>query len=133
MLFIHLRIWIMSKRANSRANLGTNITEKTCEWVFCISIYNRRNLHTRTRPSSMASVKTNGKRLCVIGAGPSGTAQLRSFKTLQDQGVAIPQIVCFEKQAELGGSFGFIMRTLVCTKECRIVAPMQKNQTCVSI
>jgi len=53
----------------------------------------------------MASAATNGKRLCVIGAGPSGTAQLRSFKTLQDQGVAIPQIVCFEKQAELGGSF----------------------------
>ena len=38
------------------------------------------------------------KRVCVIGAGPSGTAALRAFKSAADKGADIPEIVCYEKQ-----------------------------------
>ena len=49
--------------------------------------------------------------LAVIGAGPSGTAVLRSFKTLQNKGVEIPEIVAFEKQSQWGGLWNFTWRT----------------------
>ena len=34
----------------------------------------------------------------MIGAGPSGTAVLRAFKSAQAKGASIPEIVCYEKQ-----------------------------------
>jgi trimethylamine monooxygenase len=37
------------------------------------------------------------KRIAVIGAGPSGLAQLRAFQSARDKGAEIPEIVCFEK------------------------------------
>jgi len=45
------------------------------------------------------------KRVCVIGAGPSGTAVLRAFKSAKDKGADIPEVVCFEKQADVGGQW----------------------------
>ena len=42
------------------------------------------------------------KRIAVIGAGPSGLAQLRAFQSAAAQGAEIPEIVCFEKTVQLG-------------------------------
>ena len=51
------------------------------------------------------------ERVCVIGAGPSGTSVLRAFKSAADKGVEIPVVVCFEKQAEWGGLWNYSWRT----------------------
>lgn len=51
------------------------------------------------------------KRIGIIGAGPSGLAQLRAFKSLEKKGVAIPEIVCFEKQDNWGGLWNYTWRT----------------------
>ena len=51
------------------------------------------------------------KRVAVIGAGPSGLAQLRAFKSAADKGADIPEIVCFEKQADWGGLWNYTWRT----------------------
>ena len=42
-------------------------------------------------------------RVAIIGAGPSGLAQLRAFQSAQAKGADIPELVCFEKQADWGG------------------------------
>ncbi len=50
------------------------------------------------------------KRIAIIGAGPSGLAQLRAFQSLksdQDQF----EIVCFEKQTDWGGLWNYTWRT----------------------
>lgn len=51
------------------------------------------------------------KRVAVIGAGPSGMAQLRAFQSAQAKGAEIPQVVCFEKQADWGGLWNYTWRT----------------------
>jgi trimethylamine monooxygenase len=51
------------------------------------------------------------KRVAVIGAGPSGTAQLRAFASAQNKGAEIPEIVCFEKQEDWGGVWNYTWRT----------------------
>ncbi len=56
----------------------------------------------------MASSK---KRVAIIGAGPSGLAQLRAFQSAASNGVDIPEIVCFEKQADWGGLWLYTWRT----------------------
>lgn len=50
-------------------------------------------------------------KVAIIGAGPSGLAQLRAFKSLADKGVEIPEIVCFEKQSNWGGLWNYTWRT----------------------
>jgi trimethylamine monooxygenase len=50
-------------------------------------------------------------RVCVIGAGPSGLAQLRAFQSLEAKGTAIPEIVCYERQANWGGLWNYTWRT----------------------
>ena len=35
------------------------------------------------------------QRVAIIGAGPSGLAQLRAFKSAQENGESIPEIICF--------------------------------------
>ncbi|MBL0374099.1 NAD(P)/FAD-dependent oxidoreductase [Rhizobium sp. KVB221] len=50
-------------------------------------------------------------RVAVIGAGPSGTAQLRAFQSAAQKGAKIPEIVCFEKQADWGGLWNYTWRT----------------------
>lgn len=52
-----------------------------------------------------------GKRVAVIGAGPSGLAQLRAFQSAAAAGADIPEIVCFEKQADWGGLWNYTWRT----------------------
>ncbi len=51
------------------------------------------------------------KRVAVIGAGPSGLAQLRAFQSAAQNGAAIPEIVCFETQDDWGGLWNYTWRT----------------------
>ena len=51
------------------------------------------------------------KRICVIGAGPSGLAQLRAFQS-EPGGVSRDvEVVCYEKQADWGGLWQYSWRT----------------------
>lgn len=51
------------------------------------------------------------KRVAIIGAGPSGLAQLRAFQSAQEKGAEIPELVCFEKQSDWGGLWNYTWRT----------------------
>lgn len=51
------------------------------------------------------------KRVAIIGAGPSGLAQLRAFQSAEAKGDPIPEIVCFEKQDNWGGLWNYTWRT----------------------
>ncbi|NVK14134.1 MAG: NAD(P)/FAD-dependent oxidoreductase, partial [Rhodobacteraceae bacterium] len=51
------------------------------------------------------------KRIAIIGAGPSGLAQLRAFQSAANKGEEIPEIVCFEKQDDWGGLWNYTWRT----------------------
>ncbi len=51
------------------------------------------------------------KRVAVIGAGPSGLAQLRAFQSAASKGAEIPEVVCFEKQDDWGGLWNYTWRT----------------------
>lgn len=50
-------------------------------------------------------------RVAIIGAGPSGLAQLRAFKSAQDKGADIPELVCYERQEDWGGIWNYTWRT----------------------
>jgi len=50
-------------------------------------------------------------RVAVIGAGPSGLAVLRAFQSAARKKAKIPEIVCFEKQADWGGLWNYTWRT----------------------
>ncbi|WP_240665504.1 NAD(P)/FAD-dependent oxidoreductase [Cobetia sp. ICG0124] len=51
------------------------------------------------------------QRIAIIGAGPSGLAQLRAFQSAADKGIEIPEIVCYEKQDDWGGLWNYSWRT----------------------
>jgi len=51
------------------------------------------------------------KRVAIIGAGPSGLAQLRAFQSAKNNGEEIPEIVCYEKQDDWGGLWKYTWRT----------------------
>ena len=51
------------------------------------------------------------KKVAIIGAGPSGLAQLRAFQSAAAKGEEIPEIVCFEKQDNWGGLWNYTWRT----------------------
>jgi trimethylamine monooxygenase len=51
------------------------------------------------------------KRVAIIGAGPSGLAQLRAFQSAAAKGSDIPEVVCFEKQSNWGGLWNYTWRT----------------------
>ena len=51
------------------------------------------------------------QRVAVIGAGPSGLAQLRAFQSAAAKGAEIPEVVCFEKQEDWGGLWNYTWRT----------------------
>lgn len=50
-------------------------------------------------------------KVAVIGGGPSGTAALRAFQSAAAKGEKIPEIVCFEKQDDIGGLWNYNWRT----------------------
>ena len=62
----------------------------------------------------MTDIKS--KKVCIIGAGPSGTAALRAFATSAKKGEDIPQITCLEKQNDLGGLWNYSWRTGLAAK-----------------
>ncbi|MGH6946924.1 MAG: NAD(P)-binding domain-containing protein [Kiloniellales bacterium] len=49
-------------------------------------------------------------RVAVIGSGPSGLSVLRAFAMARDKKQAIPEVVCFEKQADWGGQWRYTWR-----------------------
>ena len=51
------------------------------------------------------------QRVAIIGAGPCGLAQLRAFQSARAKGANIPELVCFEKQADWGGMWNYTWRT----------------------
>lgn len=51
------------------------------------------------------------KKIAIIGAGPSGLAQLRAFQSTASTGEDIPEIVCFERQDNWGGLWNYTWRT----------------------
>ncbi len=51
------------------------------------------------------------KRIGIIGAGPSGLAQLRAFEAAKRNGEEVPEIVCFEKHSNWGGMWNYTWRT----------------------
>ncbi len=51
------------------------------------------------------------QRVAVIGAGPSGMAALRAFESAARNGAKVPEVVCFEKQADWGGLWNYTWRT----------------------
>ncbi len=51
------------------------------------------------------------KRIAILGAGPSGLAQLRAFEAAGNAGAEVPDIVCYEKQSDLGGMWNYTWRT----------------------
>ncbi|HCM93690.1 MAG TPA: potassium transporter [Glutamicibacter sp.] len=51
------------------------------------------------------------QRVAIIGAGPSGIAQLRAFDSAKKTGQDIPEIVCFEKQDDWGGQWNYNWRS----------------------
>ncbi|MCR8923785.1 NAD(P)/FAD-dependent oxidoreductase [Dasania sp. GY-MA-18] len=50
-------------------------------------------------------------RVAILGAGPSGLAQLRAFEAARRDGADIPEIVCYEKQNDWGGMWNYTWRT----------------------
>ena len=46
-------------------------------------------------------------KVAILGAGPSGLAQLRAFQAARDAGADIPEIVCYEKQNDWGGLWNY--------------------------
>lgn len=54
----------------------------------------------------------NKKRIAILGAGPSGLAQLRAFEAARLAGVEdLPEIICYEKQSDVGGMWNYTWRT----------------------
>lgn len=55
---------------------------------------------------------TEKKRVAILGAGPSGLAQLRAFEAARLNGVTnLPEVVCYEKQKDIGGMWNYTWRT----------------------
>lgn len=50
-------------------------------------------------------------RIAIIGAGPSGLAQLHAFAEARHNGPHVPEVVCFEKQSDWGGLWNYTWRT----------------------
>jgi trimethylamine monooxygenase len=50
-------------------------------------------------------------RVAIIGAGPSGLAQLHAFERARAAGADVPEIVCFEKQDDWGGLWNYSWRS----------------------
>jgi trimethylamine monooxygenase len=64
-----------------------------------------------TQPKIASEIRYSSQRVAIIGAGPSGTAAMRAFKSAADKGQMIPRVTCFEKQDEIGGLWNYTWRT----------------------
>lgn len=63
-----------------------------------------------TSPDETSAQTTPRLRVAIIGAGPAGISALAAFRATSAQGLAIPEVVCFEKQPELGGTWNLSWR-----------------------
>lgn len=61
--------------------------------------------------ASGSASKKSRLRVAVIGAGPSGLAQLRAFQSAAKKGIDVPDVVCFEKQENWGGLWKYTWQT----------------------
>ena len=61
---------------------------------------------TTTMPGELSK-----KRICIIGAGPSGLALMNAFESARAEGKEIPEVVVFEKQDEPSGLWNYTWRT----------------------
>ncbi len=50
-------------------------------------------------------------RVAIIGAGPCGTSQLRAFEAVRKGDASDIEVVCYEKQSDLGGLWNYTWRT----------------------
>ena len=57
------------------------------------------------------NLKMPDKRICLIGAGPSGMSVLCWAAKLAREGRKVPEIVCYEKQSDWGGLWNYSWRT----------------------
>lgn len=74
-------------------------------YVFCMS-------YVAVASTIVRSFIVSKKRIAILGAGPSGLAQLRAFEALRKAGVEdLPEIVCYEKQNDIGGMWNYTWRT----------------------
>ena len=72
-----------------------------------VQIFDFRN----RRPSFKMASKKEIKRICIIGAGPSGMSTLYYFDKMQRKGFKVPEIVCYEQQSDWGGLWNYTWRT----------------------
>ena len=61
-----------------------------------------------------------GKRVCVIGSGPSGMAFLYHIEKLKQEGNAVPEVVCYDKQSDWGGLWNYDWRTGMNDTNCGV-------------
>ena len=55
------------------------------------------------------------ERVCVIGAGPSGMSFMYHLDQMKRKGLEVPDVVCYEKQADWGGQWNYDWRTGACS------------------
>ena len=72
-------------------------------WSLCF--LKKRNIFWIKKKNTM------NKKIAIIGAGPSGLAQLRAFQDAHNKGIDVPDVVCFEKQEDWGGLWNYSWRT----------------------
>jgi len=127
------RSGLKTKRANSRASLGTNTLKKICEGVFCISIYNRR-IFTRGFVGQEAWQARQQTASAYAWLVPGPLAPPSSDRSRPCKTKALPSHKLFALKSKLNSEVRSIHHAHARMYNlCRIVAPMQKNQTCVSI
>ena len=57
------------------------------------------------------SSKMPNKKVCVIGAGPSGMSFMCWAAKFAREGRKVPEVTCFEKQSNWGGLWNYSWRT----------------------
>ena len=61
---------------------------------------------------SILEIILSTTKIAILGAGPSGLAQLRAFEAARLAGASsLPEIVCYEKQNDIGGMWNYTWRT----------------------
>jgi len=78
------------------------------------ALYVRRaKLQRKQEEEEAAKVAADpaNKRVCIIGAGPAGLSTLRAFDSLRMKGIAVPELVCYDKQSDWGGLWFYDWRT----------------------
>ena len=79
--------------------------------IMSIKLRNRSKRLCLYRTNYEVEYVTQKERVAIIGAGPSGMAQLRAFESAARAGADVPDFVCFEKQSDWGGQWNFTWRT----------------------